>query len=92
MSAFEQFWECTVCTFAENPGSFLICKLCGSSRQLAERKKHLQRQHSLSDVGQQSPPIQIPPSKSQLQFRAKSDENSGAQVRLNYGMIIMEME
>eukprot|EP01083_Nonionella_stella_P209205 758570_1 len=68
--AFEKkiYWECTVCTFAENPGSFLICKICGSSRQLSEKKKYLQRQHSLSD-----PPLMIPQSKSELQFRARSD-------------------
>eukprot|EP01084_Bolivina_argentea_P046825 86240_1 len=60
------YWECTVCTFAENPGSFLICKICGSSRQLSEKKKHLQKEHSLSD-----PPLMIPQSK----FRARSDPN-----------------
>eukprot|EP01083_Nonionella_stella_P296071 1005922_1 len=46
--SFEKYWTCSVCTFAENPGTFLMCGVCQNSRQLS-----LQKQHSLSDGGSQ---------------------------------------
>lgn len=57
--SFSAFWVCARCTYGENPGTFLVCGVCGATRQLS---MPLRRQHSLSDP---KPPVMIPQSKSE---------------------------
>ena len=54
---FESYWVCARCTYGENPGTFLVCKVCTATRQLS---MSLKRQHSNSD-----PAIIIKQSKSE---------------------------
>eukprot|EP00484_Ammonia_sp_Unknown_P030431 CAMPEP_0197038028 /NCGR_PEP_ID=MMETSP1384-20130603/15081_1 /TAXON_ID=29189 /ORGANISM="Ammonia sp." /LENGTH=601 /DNA_ID=CAMNT_0042468419 /DNA_START=53 /DNA_END=1858 /DNA_ORIENTATION=+ len=59
---FGKFWVCAICTFSENPGSYLVCNMCGSTRQLSMQ---ISRQRSMSAGGEYDhPPVKIAQSTS----------------------------
>eukprot|EP00485_Elphidium_margaritaceum_P000673 CAMPEP_0202685360 /NCGR_PEP_ID=MMETSP1385-20130828/1093_1 /ASSEMBLY_ACC=CAM_ASM_000861 /TAXON_ID=933848 /ORGANISM="Elphidium margaritaceum" /LENGTH=559 /DNA_ID=CAMNT_0049339687 /DNA_START=212 /DNA_END=1888 /DNA_ORIENTATION=- len=74
----ESMWKCSVCTFEENPGSYLMCDMCGSSKQMSLQRSQAMSAPASPQSAPQSAPVLIPQSNSDFDVK-RNDSHSASE-------------